>query len=66
MMKSAIRMLAVLALPRLIRPPRKDGRLPFRWRLAQATKGLRSIRNHLDVDPKAKIIAVAHAEAWTS
>lgn len=30
--------------------------------LAQATKGLRNIRNHLDVDPKAKIIAVAHAE----
>ena len=30
--------------------------------LSQATKGLRNIRNHLDVDPKAKIIAVAHAE----
>jgi len=30
--------------------------------LAQATKGLRNIRNHLDVDPTAKIIAVAHAE----
>jgi intracellular sulfur oxidation DsrE/DsrF family protein len=30
--------------------------------LAQATKGLRNIRNHLDIDPKAKIIAVAHAE----
>ena len=30
--------------------------------LAQATKGLRNIRNHLDVDPKARIIAVAHAE----
>lgn len=30
--------------------------------VAQATKGLRNIRNHLDVDPKAKIIAVAHAE----
>lgn len=30
--------------------------------IAQATKGLRNIRNHLDVDPKAKIIAVAHAE----
>ena len=30
--------------------------------LAQATKGLRNIRNHLDVDPKAKIVAVAHAE----
>ncbi len=30
--------------------------------IAQATKGLRNIRNHLDVDPKAKIIVVAHAE----
>jgi len=30
--------------------------------LAQATKGLRNIRNHLDIDPKAKIMAVAHAE----
>ena len=30
--------------------------------LAQATKGLRNIRNHLDVDPSAKIVAVAHAE----
>ena len=30
--------------------------------LAQATKGLRNIRNHLDIDSKAKIIAVAHAE----
>ena len=30
--------------------------------LAQATKGLRNLRNHLDVDPTARIIAVAHAE----
>jgi uncharacterized protein len=30
--------------------------------LAQAAKGLRNIRNHLDVDPTAKIVAVAHAE----
>lgn len=30
--------------------------------LAQATKGLRNVRNHLDVDPKAKIVVVAHAE----
>ena len=30
--------------------------------IAQATKGLRNIRNHLEVDPKAQIIAVAHAE----
>ena len=30
--------------------------------LAQATKGVRNIRNHLDVDPKAKVVVVAHAE----
>ena len=30
--------------------------------IAQATKGLRNIRNHLDVDPKAKIVVVTHAE----
>ena len=30
--------------------------------IAQATKGLRNMRNHLDVDPKAKLVAVAHAE----
>jgi hypothetical protein len=30
--------------------------------VAQGLKGLRNIRNHLDVDPGAKITAVAHAE----
>ena len=30
--------------------------------IAQATKGLRNMRNHLDTDPKTKIVAVAHAE----
>ena len=29
---------------------------------AQATKGLRNVRNHLDVAPDTKIIVVAHAE----
>jgi len=28
----------------------------------QATKGLRNINNHLEVDPKARLIAVAHAD----
>ncbi len=28
----------------------------------QGLRGLRSIRNHLDTDPGAKIVAVAHAE----
>jgi intracellular sulfur oxidation DsrE/DsrF family protein len=30
--------------------------------LSQAVRGLRNIRNHLDTDSKASIIAVAHAE----
>ena len=30
--------------------------------LEQATKGLRNINNHLEVDSKAKLIAVAHAD----
>lgn len=30
--------------------------------LAQAVKGLRNMRNHLDTDPNAKLVAVAHAE----
>ena len=29
---------------------------------AQALKGLRNIRNHLDVDPKARITVVTHAQ----
>jgi intracellular sulfur oxidation DsrE/DsrF family protein len=29
---------------------------------AQGLKGLRNMRNHLDVDPNAKITAVAHAD----
>lgn len=29
---------------------------------AQALKGLRNMRNHLDVDPQARLTAVAHAE----
>lgn len=30
--------------------------------LEQATKGLRNIKNHLDVDPNAKIVVVSHAQ----
>jgi intracellular sulfur oxidation DsrE/DsrF family protein len=30
--------------------------------LEQANKGLRNVKNHLDVDPKAKIVVVAHAQ----
>ena len=30
--------------------------------LSQATNGLRNIRNHLEVNPKAQIVVVAHAQ----
>ena len=30
--------------------------------LPQATNGLRNIRNHLEVNPRAKIVVVAHAQ----
>jgi len=30
--------------------------------LEQATNGLRNVRNHLEVNPKAKIVLVAHAQ----
>ena len=30
--------------------------------LAQATNGLRNINNHLEVNPKAKIVVVSHAQ----
>ena len=30
--------------------------------LEQATNGLRNIRNHLEVDPKARIVVVTHAQ----
>ena len=30
--------------------------------VAQGLKGLRNVRNHLDVDPSAKITVVTHAE----
>ena len=34
----------------------------FNAGLEQATNGLRNIRNHLEVNPQAKIVVVAHAQ----
>ena len=34
----------------------------FNEGLAQASNGLRNIRNHLEVNPQAKIVVVAHAQ----
>ena len=63
-MKIAIRIVAALALLVVSVGAIAQDNVVYHFDggLAQATKGLRNIRNHLDVDPKAKIIAVAHAE----
>ncbi|MBL8517538.1 MAG: DsrE family protein [Betaproteobacteria bacterium] len=54
-------LLALFALPALARDAIKVV-YHFDAGLEQATKGLRNIKNHLDVDPKAKIVVVAHAQ----
>ena len=63
-MKRAIRIIAVLALFATAFGAAAQDKVVYHFDggLAKATKGLRNIRNHLDIDPKAKIIAVAHAE----
>ena len=63
-MKSAIRLIAILALAATALSAAAQDKVVYHFDggLAQATKGLRNIRNHLDIDPTAKIIAVAHAE----
>ena len=63
-MNSVIRILALLALLATAFGAAAQDKVVYHFDsgLAQATKGLRNIRNHLDIDPKAKIVAVAHAE----
>jgi intracellular sulfur oxidation DsrE/DsrF family protein len=63
-MKTLLNLAAVLALALFAQCASAQDKVVYHFDsgLAQATKGLRNIRNHLDVDPKAKIIAVAHAE----
>ena len=63
-MKTAIRIIAALALFATALGAAAQDKVVYHFDsgLAQATKGLRNIRNHLDIDPKAKIVAVAHAE----
>ena len=51
---------AVLAQDNAVRGPDKVV-YHFDDTATQALKGLRNVRNHLDVDPTAKITAVAHA-----
>ena len=63
-MKTAIRIVAALAFCATALSAAAQDKVVYHFDggLAQATKGLRNIRNHLDIDSKAKIVAVAHAE----
>ena len=63
-MKSFVNTLAVLVLAFAAAGALAQEKVVYHFDggLEQATKGLRNIRNHLEVDPKAKIVAVAHAQ----
>jgi intracellular sulfur oxidation DsrE/DsrF family protein len=63
-MKTVIRIIAALSLALVTSVAFAQDKVVYHFDggLAQATKGLRNIRNHLDIDPTARIVAVAHAE----
>lgn len=54
---------AALALPARAADPAGGNQVVYHFSdgLEQASGGLRNIRNHLDTDPAAKIVVVAHA-----
>ena len=63
-MKFAAKMFAILALS-LAGPAawaQEKAVYHFDGGLEQATKGLRNMNNHLEVDSKARLVAVAHAD----
>jgi intracellular sulfur oxidation DsrE/DsrF family protein len=64
-MKSVIRVVAAVLFAGCLVPAHAAGPdkvvYHFSGGLEQASDGLRNIRNHLEVDPKAKIVVVAHA-----
>jgi len=62
--KFPAKLLAVLALSLAVSAAWAQEKVVYHFDsgLEQATKGLRNINNHLEVDPKAKIIAVTHAD----
>jgi intracellular sulfur oxidation DsrE/DsrF family protein len=62
--KPAMKFLALLALALAAQaaPAQEKVVYHFDGGLSQATKGLRNIYNHLEADPKAKIVAVGHAD----
>jgi intracellular sulfur oxidation DsrE/DsrF family protein len=60
----ALRILIILALGLAALAAQAQDKVVYHFDgdLAQATKGLRNIDNHLEVDPSAKIVVVAHAQ----
>jgi intracellular sulfur oxidation DsrE/DsrF family protein len=60
----AAKLFAVLALSLAASAARAQEKVVYHFDggLEQATKGLRNINNHLEVDPKARLIAVTHAD----
>ena len=62
-MKLAARLSAILALSLAASAAWAQDKVVYHFDsgLEQATKGLRNINNHLEIDPKAKIVAVTHA-----
>ena len=68
-MRKLVAMLAVLAAAGCatqgeVRSPVGPDRVVYHLNsgLEQATNGLRNVRNHLEVNPKAQIVLVAHAQ----
>lgn len=63
-MKSAAKLISALALALAASCAWAQDKVVYHFDggLSQATKGLRNIYNQLEVDPKAKIVAVAHAD----
>jgi len=62
--RSASKLLAVVALSLAASAALAQEKVVYHFDsgLEQATRGLRNINNHLEVDPKAKIVAVTHAD----
>jgi len=60
----AAKLFAILALSLAASAARAQEKAVYHFDggLEQATKGLRNINNHLEVDPKARLIAVTHAD----
>ncbi len=63
-MRFAAKLFAILALSLVASAARAQEKVVYHFDggLEQATKGLRNINNHLEVDPKARLIAVTHAD----